>query len=127
MADFLVENNVLQGTATPDTPVISNPIYEPRAVFSINASNQLQGTIWIVKNGQLVTSSLGSASYTVYDKDGATVGITESGLTADVNSQYQITPVDATAIQDLTHYVVKITIDLDSANRISYVGITLGE
>jgi len=128
MPNFLIQNNFLIGTATPITPIVSAPIYEPRGVFSINASNQLQGTFWIVKNGTLMSSSITTASYQVYDKDGNTVaGLNESGISADGNAQFQITPVLATLIQDLTHYVVKITIGADSQNRIGYVGITLGE
>ncbi len=125
--DFLVENNVLQGTATPDTPIVADPIYDVRGVFSINASNQLSGSLWVAKNGQVYTSSIGPASYTVYDKTGATIGITESSIAADVNGLFHTTPVSALAIQDLTHYVVKVTITADGQNRTSYIGITLGE
>jgi len=127
MPNFLVENNAYQGTATPTTPIISDPIYEARGIFSINASNELQGTFWIIKNGQAVTSSLGAAQFTIYDQDGVTIGITESGLIADANGQYHSTPVLASAIQDLTHYVVKVGISLDGALRENYIGITLGE
>jgi hypothetical protein len=101
--------------------------YEPRAIFSINASNELQGTLWITKDNELYVDALGTASYTVYDKNGNTIGITESGITPDVNGFYQISPVSASAILDLTHYVVKITILASGDNRIGTVGITLGE
>ena len=101
--------------------------YEPRAVFSINASNQLQGTLWIAKDSELYVDAIGIASYTIYDKDGNSIGITESGITPDVNGFYQISPVSALAILDLTHYVVKITILAAGENRIGTVGITLGE
>jgi hypothetical protein len=111
----------------PITYPEAGPVYEPRAVFSINASNQLQGSIWCVKNGELLNTSLGVASFTIYDSQGNTIGITESSITADVNGYYEITPVIATAIQDLTHYVVKISIVADGVARIGSVGITLGE
>lgn len=101
--------------------------YEPRAVFSINASNQLQGTLWITKDSELYFDSIGVAEYTIYDKNGNTIGITESGLSPDANGYYEITPVNASAIVDLTHYVVKITILAAGENRIGTVGITLGE
>lgn len=112
-------------------PVVHNAVghqYEPRAVFSINASNQLQATIWCTKDGELMgNGTLGTASYTVYDKDGNTIGITQSGLTADANGYYEITPVNAAPILDLTHYVVKITIMAAGENRVGTIGITLGE
>jgi hypothetical protein len=101
--------------------------YEPRAVFSINASNQLQGTLWIAKDSELYVDAIGVASYTIYDKDGNSIGITESGIAPDANGFYQISPVSASAILDLTHYVVKITILAAGENRIGTVGITLGE
>lgn len=111
----------------PITYPEAGPVYEPRAIFSINASNQLQGSIWCVKNGELQTSSLGTASFTIYDNQGNTIGITQSSISADANGYYEITPVLATAIQDLTHYVVKISIVADGSARVGTVGITLGE
>ena len=127
MADQLVENNVFQNSG-PQQPVVSAvDQYSAHGVFSINASNQLKGTLWVTKNGELVTSSLGTASYTVYDASGATVGITEAGLIANAQGQYITTPVSASAIIDLTHYVVKISISLDGNDRIAYTGIALGE
>lgn len=101
--------------------------YEPRAIFSINAANQLQATIWCTKDGELINSSLGSASFTIYDKDGNTIGISQSGLTADVNGYYDIAPVSAAPITDLTHYIVKIIVSASGKNRVGTVGITLGE
>jgi hypothetical protein len=111
-------------------PVVHSAVghqYEPRAIFSINASNQLQGTLWITKDSELYVDAIGVASYTIYDKDGNSIGITESGLSPDANGYYEITPVSAAAILDLTHYVVKITILAAGENRVGTVGITLGE
>lgn len=127
MADILTQSTSYQGTVALSAPVSSDPVYEPRAVFSINASNQLQGTLWLVKNGVHVQSSLGTASYTIRDKDGSSIGITQSGIAADGNGLYKITAVSAALIQDLTHYVVEINISVDSVNRRGQVGITLGE
>lgn len=126
-SNFLVNNNFLFQPVGPAIPIVANPIYEPRGVFSINASNQLQGTFWVTKNGTQMTLGLGSLTYTVRDKDGNTVGITESGITSDVNGLFKTTPVLATAIQDLTHYTVIITVVADSAVRRGTLGLTLGE
>lgn len=127
MADFLLENNVYQPTAAASNILIADPVYEARGIFSINAANQLQGTLWVVKNGQVMTTLIGDASYQIFDKDGTSIAISESGIAADVNGQYIITPVIATLITDLTHYVVKVTIEADTEDRINYLGITLGE
>jgi len=127
MADYFVENNFLMSTSTAGSAASADPIYEARAVFSINASNQLQGTLWMVKNGILMKNDLGSASYTVRDKDGTTVGITQSGITADLNGLFKTTAVAATNILDLTHYTVHLEISADDSLRESVVGITVGE
>lgn len=125
--EFLINNNFLFSPVGPEIPVIANPNYEPRAIFSISASNQLQGTFWITKDAQQLVSSLGTLSFVIRDQDGVTVGITESGLTADVNGFYYMTPVLADAIQDLTHYTVEITVVADTESRKGVVAITLGE
>jgi hypothetical protein len=99
--------------------------HEPRGGFSINASNQLQGSLWMTSNGEHVTSGLGTASYTIYDKDSVSIGITESGITADAQGFFKITPVSASAILDLTHYVVKVAIVYNSQihNGVLFIGV----
>ena len=102
--------------------------YESRAIFSISSSNELQGTLWCTKDSEMMSDGvLGAASYTIYDKNGNSIGITESGILPDVNGYYHISPVNASSILDLTHYVVKITIVASGEPRVGTVGITLGE
>lgn len=105
--------------------VVVNPIYEARAVFSINAANQLQGTIWGTKDGVHFLSPLGPASYLVRDKDGNLVsGLSETGLIADANGLYAITPVSASSLNDLTHYVVELVVTMDGSTKKGVVGIS---
>ena len=125
--NFLPANNFLFQPVGSPAPINCVDTYEPRGVFSINASNELQGTFWVVKNGLQMTSGLGTLTYTVRDKDGIAVGITESGILADTNGLFKTTPVLATAIQDLTHYTIIITVVADSAIRRGTLGLTLGE
>ena len=100
--------------------------YEAKAQFSINALNQFQATLWATENGNVKTTSLGTASYTVYDAAGNAVsGLSQSGITADVNGRFQITPVSAALLTDLTHYSVKVSIVVDGVARVSYRGFTL--
>lgn len=102
------------------------PSYEARGGFSINGLNQLQGSLWVTADGIVRTSALGAANYTVYDSSGiAVVGLTQSGITADGNGRFIITPVLATLLSDLTHYSVKIGIVVDGQERISYRTFTL--
>jgi hypothetical protein len=101
--------------------------YEPRAVFSIDAANQLQATIWITKNGEQINANLGTASYTIYNKEGTALGVSQSGIVADVNGLFKTTPVIATSLTDLTHYTVIINITADGVLRKGVVGITVAE
>lgn len=103
------------------------PAYECMAVFSINASNMFEATLWAVADGEVRSgSSLGNARYQVYDKAGNTVaGLNQTGLTSDINGRYQITPVSAILLTDLTHYTVEVAIEVDGVERVSYTGFTL--
>lgn len=102
-------------------------VYDCKAVFSINASNQLEATFWTTKNNQLLSgATLGTASYTVYDKNGTAVaGVTQSGITADSNGYYHTTPVSAILLSDLTHYTAKISIVVAGQARTTTKGFTL--
>lgn len=102
------------------------PVYEPKALFSINALNQFQATLWATANDSVKTSNIGTASYQVFDVSGAPVaGLSQSGIVADVNGRYQITPVSAALLTDLTHYSVRVAIFIDGVERVSYKGFTL--
>jgi len=111
-------------------PVTQQPVlpqYEPRAVFSISPLNQLDGTIWIINNTGRVTDQLGTASFTIRDKNGALVGIAQSGITADVNGFYKITTVSASPLTSLTHYTVEIQITANGSLRTGCVGLSIAE
>lgn len=101
--------------------------YAVKAVFSINASNQLQATLWASSDGTVVTGArLGAANYTIYNSAGAAVaGLTQSGISADGNGRFLITPVSAALLTDLTHYTAKIGIVVDGVERVAYKGFTL--
>jgi len=111
-----------------------NVIFEPgttnytcRATFSINALNQLEATFWSTVNDELTdTALLGTASYTIYDKLGVAVaGLTQSGITPDVNGFFHSTPVSAILLTDLTHYTAKVTIGIAGQNRTVAKGFSL--
>lgn len=101
---------------------VSADVYKTEGVFALNQNNQLQGTMWILKNSVLgVGPTLGTASYQVYDKAGVAVpGMGASGIVADANGQFKITPVASTLNQTLDHYVVKIDVTMDSEVRSGY-------
>jgi len=103
----------------------SADVYNAEGAFALNYSGQFQGTIWALKNSILATSSnsvLGTASYQVFDKNGiAVVGMSESGIIADANGQFKITPVSSSLNQNLDHYMVRVTVEVDGADRSDYV------
>lgn len=120
------ETNTTSLSAT-SSGVSSGEQYLAHGAFSINSSNNLQGTFWASVNGNRTLTGLGDAEYEIFDATGASTGITESGISADANGLYIITPTSAATLLDLTHYIVKITIDVDSEDRAVYKVITLGE
>lgn len=103
------------------------PKYETKAVFAINGSNQFEGTIWATADQQVISGArLGTASYTVYNSAGVAVaGLTQTGIAADINGRFIITPVLATLLTDLTHYTVRVGITIDGVERVSFKGFTL--
>ncbi len=126
MADIFSQQ-AYQGTFTPGTVEVDK-VYQICAVANINASNQLEISFWINENGERVDSNLNDASYFVRDKAGALVsGLTETGISADVNGYYHTTPVVAPLIYDLTHYILEIYIDLDGVEKTASIGLVRGE
>lgn len=116
------DNNTVSLNAISTGIVAGSPVYTPLGAFTINADDELQGTIWITKNDITMTSGLGTASYEIYDKTGTlVVGMSQSGISADANGQYKITPVASSLANSLDHYLIKLTINADSSNRIAYV------
>lgn len=98
-----------------------------KSTFAISAANMFQGTLWAHRIEQLADPLiLGTASYQVYDKTGAAVvGLSETGIAADVNGFFHITPVSATPLTDLTHYLVKVTIEIGGYPRTAVKGFSL--
>lgn len=127
MSNFLINNNFYQGTADVSQPVQADPIFEPRAVFSLNASNQLEGTFWLVENGQHVKTDLNQMSFIIRDSDGTSTGITQSAITPDGLGFFRMNRVSGIPIQDLEHYTVEIEIETNDDTYQGVVAITLGE
>jgi hypothetical protein len=127
MSDFFITDNAYQQTASPDTPVVSNPVFEARSVWSINAANILQGTIWVIKNGEHLTSDIFTASYEFFDKDGDAVAIAETGITANAEGFFITAPISAALIEDLTHYTVKLNVGTLEKSVFSVNSVTVAE
>lgn len=127
MANIYTQSSAYQGTFVAGTIEVDK-VYQICAVANINASNQLEISFWINENGERIDSDLNDASYFIRDKDGDLVsGMTETGLSADVNGYYHTAPVLAPLIYDLTHYILEISIDVDGVERTGSIGLVRGE
>jgi hypothetical protein len=126
MADIFTASSAYQGTFVVGT-VETDPVYSICGAADINASNQLECSFWIKKNGELIDSDLGTASYLLRDKNGTAVsGLTQTGMTADANGYYHSTAVSAALIYDLTHFVIEVVISVDGEARKSALGFGIG-
>lgn len=119
----------VDGTLYTENIILGNQpeVYDVKAIFSINALNQLEATFWTTKNNERLSgASLGLGSYQVYDKTGAVVaGLNESNIAADGQGLYHTTPVSAALLTDLTHYTVKVTASVANQDRTVFKGFTL--
>lgn len=105
-----------------------NNVFLAKGVFSITSNNMLNGFLFMELDGAPQVNLLGTASYTFYDKDNVAVpGLSESGLTANVDGTYIISPVPANLLGAFTHYRVKVSITHNSILHTSYWGITIGD
>jgi len=111
----------------PVTYPEAGPVYEVCSVFSINAINQLEGSFWVVKNGEKIIASLGTASFTVRDRTGAAIGISQSGIVANAQGLFAMSPTLASNILDLNYYTAEISIIADGASRVGVSGIVVGQ
>lgn len=127
MADFLTESDAYMGTFIVGT-VETDPHFQICAVANINAANQFEATFWINKNGERVDSGLANAAYRIRDKAGALIsGMSSASVAPDVNGYFKISPVDASLLYDLNHYLMEIEIPVDDVERASTIGLVHGE
>jgi hypothetical protein len=102
-------------------------VSETKASFRADHHTYFTGPFWAHKNSSLAISPdavLGTASYQIYDRAGLPiVGLSESGITANAQGLYIITPVPNTLEEASVHYNVKVTINVDSEDRIDFVAI----
>ncbi len=127
MADIYTQSSGYQGTFVAGTVEIE-AIYQICATANINASNQFECSFWLNKNGLRQDSDLGDASYRIRDKTGAVVsGLTEAAISPDVNGYYHVTPVVASLLFDLTHYLLEIEIPYENQEKAATIGLVNGE
>lgn len=119
------DSNVVSMSVISTGVSVSADEYRVEGIFAIAENNMFEGTMWGLKNSVIDSGTVfGTASYQVYDKDGvAVVGMSESGIAVDANNQFKITPVSNLMVEHFSHYVVEISIVMDSEIRNGYSGI----
>lgn len=125
--NYLVENNVLMPTSA-NVVATGADSYESLFGISINGNNGLYLQFWVHKNGQIMSSDLGTCEYQIYDADNnALAAYTESGLTANAFGVFRATPIVADELIDLTHFLIKVSIYADGNLCESIWPFSLGE
>ena len=76
---------------------MSSDVFEVNGAFAVDNGNNIIGTLWLLKNSVLAnTSTVGTASYEIFDKSGVSTGISESGIVKNSEGQFVITPITST-------------------------------
>jgi len=125
--DILTSSGAYQGTYQIQEVVV-DPHFQLCAVANINASNMLEITFWLNKDGLRADSNLGQATYVVRDKAGNLVsGLSQSNISPDGNGYYHTTAVSAALIFDLNHYVLELNIPYDGVGKEGSIGLVAGD
>lgn len=127
--DIYTSSGAYQGTFSAGTVEVP-PVLSVSAVASINASNMLEITFWANKNGERVTTKkalLGAGSYLIRDKSGASIGISQSGLSPDLSGYYHTSAANSSSIVDLNHYVMEFIVYVEGSPVEGSVGLVIGE
>lgn len=123
-----IDNNNTILTEITSNYVDTIPEYICKFTFSIATDNTLKGFFNLQYEGSDVTTGLVSGKYTIYDDTNTPVaGMTESGIIADSDGIFVITPIDASLLQSFTHYRVKLEITHSIQTYVTSWGMTIGE
>lgn len=96
-------------------------------VTYVNQSGQLIGSFWVSCNSEIVTAGLGTGSYQAYIADGTIIpGLSETGIVADSNGFFAVTPFTLPPTVDTTQaYVVRVSVEV--ANVLKEANIVIEE
>lgn len=102
--------------------------YEGVAVLSIDPANNLEGRFYLLGDGKAVKTLLGTADFSIYDESEIIIAsFTQTGISANANGVYTLSPVTAVSIDPFTNYRCRIAITHNSIVHESYVGFIVGE
>lgn len=90
--------------------------YIIEGIADVNSSGQVIGSFWASRNNQILTTNLGTGSFTAYDVEGNPLGISETGIVADGNGFFVITPFTFPFPLDASRgFVVRVSATVDGA------------
>lgn len=99
--------------------------YSIEGAWSVDDSQNFLLSFWLEKNGTIITTLLGAGSYTVYDyAEAAVSGLTESGITANADGVYKITPAAGSALSVSTHFRIKASIIYNTETKTGYIELS---
>ena len=102
--------------------------YEGIAVLSIDPANNLEGRFYLLGDGKAVKTLLGTADFSIYDESETIIpSFTQTGISANANGVYTLSPVTAVSLDPFTNYRCRIAIIHNSIVHESYVGFIVGE
>jgi hypothetical protein len=123
-----IETNVVTLNATSNGVIAGQIKYECFMGLAVDPTNMLLGELYLHGDGKAVTTQLGTASVRFYDSNQAEIlSLAQTGLTANADGVYAMTPVSAAPIDPFTFYRAKITITHNSVPITSYVEVQRGE
>lgn len=124
-----IDTNVVTLNAVSSGVSLVSSKVECDGFFSISSTNQLEGALWALDNGNIIVDPLllGTASYYIYSATGVPMGISETGLTPDANGIYYISPTSAASLINLSSYLVKIEIIISGLTRTTYKTINISQ
>ena len=107
-------------------PIIElKPVYNIEGAFQINSLHQGIASFWVTEDEKIVTTNLGTASYQAYSVDGVAIsGLSETGLTANANGVFIITPaVIPSYIDTSSAYNIKVTLTVNGVTKSDFIKV----
>lgn len=121
------DNNVISMSVISTGILTAVDVYECKAAFSVDATNNFRLTLWADKNNSLAkppSAILGTASFQVFDKLGnAVVGMSGAGIIANSEGLFTATGVSNLLDEQYSHYEIRVTISVDGEDRSNFIKI----
>lgn len=92
--------------------------YDINGAVDINEIGEIIGSFWVSRNDLIVTTGISNGAYQLYDVEGNSIAVSESGISADGNGFFVITPTSLPGPLDVSKgYVVRVTLTVDGTTH----------